>query len=114
MALAPRALARPCVAFLALLATALPDTAAYAQGRGAPKAPPAPPAAPSPAANLPAPPSVNDPMLAPMPPAKRNVSTWEEVLTFVRAPSTDLPSSLPEFTPPDDPSPSAHAAAVQT
>ncbi|MBK6691626.1 MAG: TolC family protein [Myxococcales bacterium] len=112
MALAPRALARPCVAFLALLATALPDTAAYAQGRGAPKAPPAPPAAPSPAANLPAPPSVNDPMLAPMPPAKRNVSTWEEVLTFVRARSTDLQIALADVTRAEGQSRSALAGAL--
>jgi outer membrane protein TolC len=39
---------------------------------------------------LPPPPTIDDPMLAPMPPAPKNVSTWEEALDLIRARSTDL------------------------
>jgi outer membrane protein TolC len=39
---------------------------------------------------LPPPPTINDPMLAPMPPAPTNLSTWEEALDMIRARSTDL------------------------
>lgn len=40
--------------------------------------------------DIPPPPKVNDPMLAPMPPAAQNVATWEQALSLVRARSTDL------------------------
>jgi len=39
---------------------------------------------------LPPSPQVDDAMLAPLPTAKRTVSTWDEVLSLVRARSTDL------------------------
>lgn len=39
---------------------------------------------------IPPPPDVNDPMLAPMPPAARSISTWDEARALVRARSTDL------------------------
>jgi outer membrane protein TolC len=39
---------------------------------------------------LPPPPTIFDPMLAPMPPAPKNISTWEETLDLIRARSTDL------------------------
>jgi len=39
---------------------------------------------------LPPPPTIDDPMLAPMPPASKNLSTWEEALDLIRARSTDL------------------------
>lgn len=39
---------------------------------------------------LPPPPDVNDPMLAPVPRPKIEISTWEEALQHVRARSTDL------------------------
>ena len=39
---------------------------------------------------IPPPPSVDDPMLTPMPPATENIVTWEQALTYVRQRSTDL------------------------
>jgi outer membrane protein TolC len=39
---------------------------------------------------IPPPPTVNDPMLAPMPPAATNIANWKEALVYVRARSTDL------------------------
>jgi outer membrane protein TolC len=39
---------------------------------------------------LPPAPTVTDPMLAPLPPPRRTVATWDEVLSLVRARSTDL------------------------
>lgn len=39
---------------------------------------------------LPAPPNVDDPMLAPVPRAQVEITTWEEALKHVRARSTDL------------------------
>ena len=39
---------------------------------------------------LPDAPTVTDRMLEPLPPPRRTVATWEDVLTFVRARSTDL------------------------
>jgi outer membrane protein TolC len=53
----------------------------------------APPASPPPASaqlTLPPPPPVSDPMLAPAPPAKRVLSSWQEALTYLRQRSTDL------------------------
>ena len=53
-----------------------------------------PPSQPQPAAasplSLPPPPTVNDPMLAPVPPPKRILSSWQEAVTYLRPPSTDL------------------------
>jgi len=39
---------------------------------------------------IPPPPTVNDPMLAPVPVAAKNVGSWEQALDLVRARSTDL------------------------
>ena len=39
---------------------------------------------------IPAPPTVNDPMLTPVPAPRRTIATWEEALGYVRARSTDL------------------------
>ena len=39
---------------------------------------------------IPPPPTVDDPMLEPMPPAPTNIANWQEALRFVRARSTDL------------------------
>ncbi|WP_394849066.1 TolC family protein [Pendulispora brunnea] len=66
-----------------------------------PKNPPLPaqPAGPSSMAplnqpvDIPPPPTVNDPMLAPVPAAKNNVGSWEQALEMVRARSTDLRSA---------------------
>jgi len=43
---------------------------------------------------MPAPPQVNDPMLAPVPRAPRIVSSWPEVLGYLRSRSTDLKIAL--------------------
>jgi multidrug efflux system outer membrane protein len=58
----------------AVLSTFLVAPAALAQG----------------AVDLPPPPNVDDPMLAPVPRAKVEINTWEEALKHVRARSTDL------------------------
>lgn len=72
---------------IALLAVPAQATAQQA-------APPLPaPAAPSPIA-MPAPPAVSDPMLAPVPPPQRVLSSWAEAVTYLRARSTDLKIAL--------------------
>lgn len=43
---------------------------------------------------LPPPPIVSDPMLSPVPPAKRLLSSWDEAMTYLRARSTDLKITL--------------------
>ena len=43
---------------------------------------------------VPPPPAVNDPMLAPVPPPKRVLSSWQEGITYLRARSTDLRIAL--------------------
>jgi outer membrane protein TolC len=43
---------------------------------------------------LPPPPPVNDPMLAPVPQAKRLLTSWDEAMTYLRARSTDLKITL--------------------
>jgi outer membrane protein TolC len=45
---------------------------------------------------LPAAPTIDDPMLAAMPPAPRAVATWEETLDLIRARSTDLRTAYDE------------------
>jgi outer membrane protein TolC len=47
---------------------------------------------------LPPAPTIDDPMLAPMPPATTNVSTWEETLELIRARSTDLRTAYDEVS----------------
>lgn len=78
------------VALLVLIAVASTTTAL---AQPVPTAPPLPPplaSASSQPITIPPPPTVNDPMLAPVPPAKRTISTWEEALGYVRSRSTDL------------------------
>jgi outer membrane protein TolC len=70
-------------------------------------------AATSPVA-LPPPPTINDPMLAPMPPCSRNVSTWEETLELIRARSTDLRTAYDEVVRADGLTRSALAATLPT
>lgn len=48
------------------------------------------------AINLPPPPIVNDPDLAPLPPAKRVVKSWDEITSYLRARSADLRIALDE------------------
>ncbi|MDB4939377.1 MAG: Heavy metal efflux outer membrane protein CzcC family [Labilithrix sp.] len=67
----PRTMRRLLAA--SLLSTFLAANTAFAQG-----------------ANVPVLPAVDDPMLAPVPRAKVEISTWEQALTHVRALSTDL------------------------
>jgi outer membrane protein TolC len=45
---------------------------------------------------LPPPPTIDDPMLVPIPPATKNISTWEETLELIRARSTDLRTAYDE------------------
>ena len=45
---------------------------------------------------LPPAPTIDDPMLAPMPPAGRVIATWEETLDLIRNRSTDLRTSYDE------------------
>lgn len=98
---------RLALAALASLALTLPPSGeAVAQGRGAPGASQKPepkPAKPSPTDadtttdearagddTLPPAPTVTDPMLEPLPPPPRTLATWRDVLSLVRARSTDL------------------------
>jgi outer membrane protein TolC len=84
---------------LALIVVATP-TLAFAQPppRGAPLPPPeATPAGEATApVTLPAAPTIDDPMLAPMPPAGHVIATWEETLDLIRNRSTDLRTSYDE------------------
>jgi outer membrane protein TolC len=69
---------------------------ATAQAPPAAAQPPAPvpqPASPSVIA-LPPPPAVSDPMLAPVPPPKRLITSWKEAIAALHARSTDLRISL--------------------
>jgi outer membrane protein TolC len=63
---------------------------------------------------LPAPPTIDDPMLAPMPPAPRSVSTWEETLELIRARSTDLRTAYDEVVRAEGLTRSALAATLPT
>ena len=45
---------------------------------------------------LPAAPTIDDPMLAPIPPAATNVATWQGILELIRARSTDLRTAYDE------------------
>jgi multidrug efflux system outer membrane protein len=69
---------------------------ALAQQPGPPAPLPAPaqPPGAQPAANVPPPPLVNDPLLVPVPPPKRMLSSWNEAVAYLRARSTDLKISL--------------------
>ena len=52
--------------------------------------PPPAPAAPVPSAVAPPGPAVSDPMLTPVPPARRSIASWDEAARLLRARSTDL------------------------
>src|SRR5580658_7419268 len=82
--------------FPALLCTLVFSGHAFAQSPDVP-APGTDPAgaATSPVA-LPPPPTIDDPMLAPMLAAPKNLSTWEEALDLIRARSTDLRKAYDE------------------
>jgi len=86
-------------ALLPLLLLCLP-VSALAQPEGpnrpatAPAAPGAPAVTPAPALSLPPPPPVSDPMLAPVPPPQRILSSWQEAMTYLRTRSTDLKIAL--------------------
>ena len=56
------------------------------------------PAPPAPSAEVPASPKVADPMLAPVPAARREIATWQEALTHVRARSVELRIALEDVT----------------
>lgn len=83
------------LALFAVLAALALAPAANAQTRTTPRLPPpTTPAAGTTAApvspGLPPPPTVNDPMLLPVPVANKTVATWEDILTLIRARSTEL------------------------
>jgi outer membrane protein, multidrug efflux system len=96
----------PALAILASVAIALLSSGeAAAQGHGPPAAPEKPQKPATHAATnadtttdqaqtgddvLPPAPTVADPMLEPLPPPRRTVATWEDVLSLVRTRSTDL------------------------
>jgi outer membrane protein TolC len=63
---------------------------------------------------LPAAPTIDDPMLAPMPPASMNVSTWEQTLELIRARSTDLRTAYDEVLRASGMARSALAATLPT
>jgi outer membrane protein, multidrug efflux system len=85
--------AAPLVA-VAFAASALVSTSSALAQRRPTTPPPAPLTTPAPPApppvTIPPAPKVDDPMLAPMPAAAKNVATWQEALDLVRARSTDL------------------------
>lgn len=84
-------------ALLSLVMFALPATAIAQQPAPAHNVAPLPPPLPPPAPGLltvPAPPTVSDPMLAPVPMPKRVLSSWAEAVTYLRARSTDLKIAL--------------------
>jgi outer membrane protein TolC len=66
--------------------------AAFAQTPASPAA--AAPSAPPAASAVPPPPAVSDPMLAPVPPAKRVLASWRDALEYLRARSTNLKIAL--------------------
>lgn len=55
-----------------------------------------PEALPMPTVNLPPPPKVDDPDLTPLPPARRTVTSWSEITSYLRARSVDLRVALNE------------------
>jgi outer membrane protein, multidrug efflux system len=82
-----------------VLVFALSSATAFAQTAPAPgtplaQAPPAPAATASSAAAIPPPPEVSDPMLSPVPPPKRVLSSWKEALYFLHGRSTNLKIAL--------------------
>lgn len=79
----PRIMRRLLVA--TILSTILAAPTAYAQAPG-----PATGQAAAQGTEIPAPPTVDDPMLQPVARAKTEISTWNDALQFVRARSTDL------------------------
>lgn len=76
----PRIMRRlPAIAFLSTFLLVAPAARAQVTGQAAAQG-----------TEIPAPPAVDDPMLAPVPRAETEISTWEEALQHVRARSTDL------------------------
>jgi multidrug efflux system outer membrane protein len=73
---------------LLVLAASSSARPALAQAESAPDSP-----SPSASPELPKPPLIDDPMLAPPPPAPRVIGTWEEALTLVRQQSPEYVSS---------------------
>jgi outer membrane protein TolC len=59
-----------------------------------PSVPPAVPVIAPPPPEVPAPPSVDDPMLAPVPPPRRLIASWAEAQQMLRARSTNLKTAL--------------------
>lgn len=79
---------RKLALFFALL------TSVSAVAHAEPSPPGALTASPASAIAMPPPPTVNDPMLAPVPAPKRVLSSWQEGVAYLRARSTDLKIAL--------------------
>jgi len=75
-------------------------------------APPVP--APSASAEAPPSPTVSDPMLAPVPPARRTIASWDEAARLLRARSTDLRRAYDDIRRAEADSRSALAAVLPT
>src|SRR5277367_1383058 len=82
---------QPTLALASLLFFFLASPAAFAQAPTPPlDAPPTTPVV------LPPAPTIDDPMLVPVPPAQKLIATWEETLDLIRNRSTDLRTSYDE------------------
>jgi multidrug efflux system outer membrane protein len=92
-----------------LLTAALASRPALGQSESAPTAPTAPTAPEVPPA-----PAVSDSMLAPVPPARRNIGSWDEAARLLRAQSTDLRRAYDDIRRAEADSRTALAAVLPT
>ncbi len=103
---------------LAVLAAVLSGRFAFAQAAPnaavAPAAAPSAQATPATAPETPPPPSVEDPMLAPIAPPKRFIASWDEAERLLRARSTDLRSAYDDILRAEADSRTALAAVLPT
>ena len=93
---------RPALALGAALLFAVSGASAQPTAQQPQQPQPTPPTSiptptPNPFAQVPPAPQVDDPMLAPAPPAKRALASWPDALTLVRARSTDLATAYAEI-----------------
>lgn len=91
------------LSFVLPVVAVLASSGALAQEKPAPEKP-----------ELPAPPTVDDPMLAPVAPPAVSIKTWDDALSHVRARSTDLRIAYEEVTRAEGQSRIALAAALPT
>lgn len=101
---------RCLIAGLVVLSLARPALAQPKRAE-APKAPTPVPSAPE---EIPAPPSVDDPMLQPVPRAETEIGTWDDALRYIRSRSTDLQIALQDVARADAQSRVALAGTLPT